>query len=707
MSVKKQRPRFNRNLALLVLALFAVLGFGKAALAADVEPGGAPKVTQRVAGQIQLTVNGTYGPVELFHEGDVFNGSFQVKNLGPGELDVTRVAVRTSQIDPRMPAGVEASFEDGRPNAHLAAGAAKRVVVKWAPAKVTTLKELYGHIVVESNSGDHQPAAMGVHAELPSPAPWLYQHILSWLTFLPMGGVVLIFLAYLAGLKDDRKIRWFTLVIMGVNLALAVWLYAHFDPNVHKIDGNDGYQFIERGIWIRSLNVEYFVGIDGISITMVLLTALISFIGVIASWSVDRQLKGYFAMYCLLVTGMMGVFISLDVFLFYVFWEVMLLPMYFLIGIWGGPRKEYAAIKFFLYTLAGSVFILLAFIALYYNADPTYLSDGTSVTHNFSIPDIGRVDYAGKGLMILGLSLVKVCWVALFVGFAIKIPMFPFHTWLPDAHVEAPTAISVILAGVLLKMGTYGILRINFGILPEATAWAAPAMAAFGTINILYGAFCAMAQEDLKKLVAYSSVSHMGFCLLAMASLTPTGIQACIVQMFNHGTITAMLFTLVGVIYDRAHTREIGKFGGLAKEMPLYTAFVGFAFMASLGLPGLSGFIGEVLTFMGAFPVYRVMTILAATGVIITAAYHLWAMQRMFLGKFREEWRQSHYLEAFGGKFPEINAREITSLVPLALIVLVLGFWPKPLLTLIDRGVLDLFNVVSPPGPTQIALGGR
>jgi NADH-quinone oxidoreductase subunit M len=232
-------------------------------------------------------------------------------------------------------------------------------------------------------------------------------------------------------------------------------------------------------------------------------------------------------------------------------------------------------------------------------------------------------------------------------------------------------------------------------------------MAAFGTINILYGAFCAMAQEDLKKLVAYSSVSHMGYCLLAMASLTPTGIQACIVQMFNHGTITAMLFTLVGVIYDRAHTRQIGKFGGLAKEMPLYTAFVGFAFMASLGLPGLSGFIGEVLTFMGAFPVYRVMTILAATGVIVTAAYHLWAMQRMFLGKFKDEWRQSHYLEPFGGKFPEINAREVVSLVPLAAIVLLLGFWPKPLLQLIDRGVVDLAAVVSPPGPTQIAFGGK
>jgi len=666
---------------------------------AEAQRGGRP------VGHIALTVSGGGGPVELLPDGANFRGTFEVKNLGPGELDVTRVTVRTSPNDPRTAPGVEATFDDGKPNVHLAPGASKRVAVQWSPANATPLRELYGHIVVESNSGDHLAAAMGIHAE--RPGPWLARHLLSALTFLPLVGVALIFLLHLSGRRDDRYAKWLTLILMGGNLALAAWLVLHFDPTVGKASGNDGFQFIERAVWIRSLNVEYSLGVDGISVTMVLLTAVVSFVGAIASFSIEKQQSGYFAMYCLLVTGMMGIFVALDLFLFYVFWEVMLLPMYFLIGIWGGPRKEYAAIKFFLYTMAGSVFMLLAFIALYMNADPTYLSDGTTVLHNFAIPDLARVDYASKNLLIFGLSLVKVCWVALFIGFAIKVPMFPFHTWLPDAHVEAPTAISVILAGVLLKMGTYGILRINFGLLPEATTWAAPAIAAFGTINILYGAFCAMAQEDLKKLVAYASVSHMGYCLLGMAALTPTGIEGCVVQMFSHGTITAMLFLLVGVIYDRAHTRDIGRFGGLAKEMPLYTAFVGFAFMASLGMPGLSGFIGEVLTLVGAFPIYRLMTSLAALGMVLGAAYHLWALQRMFLGKFREEWRKSPYLEPFGGKFPDINRREVASLLPLAVLVLVLGVWPRPLLTLIDRGVLDLFNTVSPPGPTQIALGGR
>jgi NADH-quinone oxidoreductase subunit M len=681
-----------------LFALFVLCVTLFAARAAEAQAPG-----RRPAGRIEL---GARGPVELAPAGGLLRGTFEVKNVGTGPLAVTRVAVRGSPTDPRSPAGVEAKFDRGEPNVVIDKGLSRTVVVTWDPEK-TPLKELYGHIVVESNSDDHRPVAMGVHAELASPMPWLFHHVLTWLTFFPLVGFGIIVILYLAGHKNDQVLRWITLGVMGLNLALAIWLYWRFDAAVGKTTGNDGYQFIEHGIWIRSLNVEYFVGVDGISITMVLLTALISFVGVLASFSVDKQLKGYFAMYCLLVTGMMGVFVSLDLFLFYVFWEVMLLPMYFLIGIWGGPRKEYAAIKFFLYTLAGSVFMLLAFIGLYYHADASYLSDGTYITHTFSIPEVARVDYAGKGLGVLGMDFVKVVWVVLFIGFAIKIPMFPFHTWLPDAHVEAPTAISVILAGVLLKMGTYGILRINFGILPEATVWAAPTMAAFGTINILYGAFCAMAQSDLKKLVAYSSVSHMGYCLLARASLTPVGIQACLVQMFNHGTITAMLFTLVGVIYDRAHTRDLGRFGGLGKEMPLYTAFVGFAFMASLGLPGLSGFIGEVLTFVAAFPVYRVMTILAATGVIITAGYHLWALQRMFLGKFREEWRHDHALEATGGRFVEINRREIWSLVPLVALVLVLGFWPKPLLSLTDRASLDLSSVVSPPGPAQIAIGGR
>ena len=691
-----------------------LLGVLLLALATLLVPGGRALADEGTGahGRIELRAkNGqVHDIVELSGMGPEQVGGFEIKNVGTGPLRVTRVVVRTSPTDPRTPANVSAELEGSAREVTIPPGQSKPVVVKWRAAGVRA-RQVYGHVMVESDAAGEgsmpaRPAAIGVHGERPLGLGFIGDHLLSIITFLPLLGVLAMFVAHLAGYKNDKNLRWLTVAIQAVNLLLAMFLYSRFDAGLTRLDGNDGYQFIEHAVWIRSLNVEYFVGVDGISISMVVLTAIIAFVGALVSFSVKDQIKGYFAMYNLLVTGMFGVFVSLDLFLFYVFWEVMLLPMYFLIGIWGGPRRAYAAIKFFLYTLAGSVFMLLAFIWFYLNCDPSYLVDGSPVLRTFSIPELSRVAWTAKDQMILGVMAVKVVWVWLFVGFAIKIPMFPFHTWLPDAHVEAPTAISVILAGVLLKMGTYGILRINMTLLPDVTQWAAPAMAVFGVVNILYGAFCAMAQKDLKKLVAYSSVSHMGFTLLALASLTPQGIEACLVQMFNHGLITGMLFTLVGVVYDRAHTRDIDRFGGLAQEMPLYSALVGFAFMASLGLPGLSGFWGEAMTFIGAFPRYRGLTMLAATGVIVTAAYHLWALQRMFLGKFREEWRTSHHLEASGGKFPEINGRELASLAPLAVLVLVLGFWPRPLLNLLDQGSLDMHRLVDRAGPMQIAHSG-
>ncbi|MSP60746.1 MAG: NADH-quinone oxidoreductase subunit M [Myxococcales bacterium] len=509
------------------------------------------------------------------------------------------------------------------------------------------------------------------------------------MVFIPLFGMLLVMFVPKG---KDHLTKWVALGVAMVPVILSVVLYAKFDRSFSVAAGNYGLQFIQHAVWIPSFNIEFYFGVDGLSVTMVLLTSLVSLISVGASWGITKNVRGYFAMFLLLEAGMMGVFCACDFFLFYVFWELMLLPMYFLIGVWGGPRKEYAAIKFFLYTLAGSVLMLLALIAIYYNSSAGTLIDGTPAAHSFDLMKLTYVDagkFANANLTLLGFEFSKICWVGLFIGFAIKIPMFPFHTWLPDAHVEAPTAISVILAGVLLKMGTYGILRINFGILPTASLWAAEAMAVFGAINILYGAFCAFAQTDLKKLVAYSSVSHMGYCLVGMAAFTQTGFNGAVMQMFNHGTITSMLFILVGVLYDRAHTRDINKFGGMATQMPVYAAFFGFAFMASLGLPGLSGFIGEVLVFLGAFPVHRVVTILAATGVIFTAAYHLWALQRIQLGKWNDaQWKDKSI-------FPDLNLREALTLIPMAVIIIVLGFWPAPVLDLIGNGMSDLLAHVN------------
>ncbi|HYC56865.1 MAG TPA: NADH-quinone oxidoreductase subunit M [Candidatus Binatia bacterium] len=495
-------------------------------------------------------------------------------------------------------------------------------------------------------------------------------HLLSLMTFIPLLGMFVV----LALPRDNAKLIKITALAFTIpSFLLGVWLYQNFDRSLVTM------QFVERFQWIPSFNIQYIMGVDGLSVTMLLLTALLCPICVLAAWEIDKGVKGFFALFLLLETGMMGVFAALDFFLFFIFWEVMLLPMYFLIGVWGGPRREYAAIKFFLYTLVGSVLMLVAMLALYFTNDP----------HTFDLMVL--MDKAPTYTR----AFQSWAWIALFIGFAIKIPAFPFHTWLPDAHVEAPTAISVILAGVLLKMGTYGILRICFPIFPLATQdYAFWALAALGTWNIVYGALCAMAQEDMKKLVAYSSISHMGYVMLGMATLTPQGINGAVLQMFNHGTVTAMLFLIVGVIYDRAHHRRIDGFGGLASVMPVYTGIMTIAFFAALGLPGLSAFISEVLVLLGAWQYNQAITVIAASAVVLTAAYMLWMLQRVWLGPVNEKYAD----------LPDVDMREKIMLVPLAIIVMILGVYPHAVLDLMNPTLVALNGIVRDATPAVAAL---
>jgi len=538
--------------------------------------------------------------------------------------------------------------------------------------------------------------------------------VLTFITFFPLIGMLA------TAFVPRQQVRWIRAITVGVTLvqlALAIYIWANFNGSLAGINDPKSFQFVERLPWIRlsglgvfgNLTIDYFMGLDGLSVTMVLLTAIIAAVGAIASFSIQRNIKGYFLMYLLLDIGIMGTFCALDFFLFYIFWELMLLPMYFLIGIWGGARREYAAMKFFLYTLLGSIFMLLVMIGLYFSNEVMLLIPGThevlrnpmthrpELYHTFSMLRMmdPRAFVAGSIFSGAGTAWRYAGFFGLFFAFAVKIPMVPFHTWLPDAHVEAPTAISVILAGVLLKMGAYGILRLSLGIFPEIAVALSWYMAMFGFINIVYGALCAMAQSDFKRLIAYSSISHMGYVLLGIASLNAQGMLGAVFQMFNHGIVTAMLFLLVGVLYDRTQTRGVLEFGGLANQMPRYFALVVIAFFAALGLPAFSMFLSEAFVFLGSFQTWQTWTIASAVGMILTAAYFLLTLQRMFFGTVPERWNQ----------LTDVTPRELVSLVPLAAIVIAVGIYPGPIVDLMTTSVNALVSIVHTNAPlTKAAL---
>jgi NADH-quinone oxidoreductase subunit M len=443
-----------------------------------------------------------------------------------------------------------------------------------------------------------------------------------------------------------------------------------------RFDGSNGeMQLVERVAWVPTVGIQYIVGVDGISVFLVLLTTFLMPLALLASWSVRDKVKEYLIFMLLLETGMLGAFLALDLVLFYVFWEVMLVPMYFLIGVWGGTRRIYAALKFVLFTMAGSLLMLVAIIYL--------------ATRHAQLTQV--MTFNLLQLYDLHLPLAQQYWLflAFALSFAIKVPLFPFHTWLPDAHVEAPTAGSVILAGVLLKLGTYGFLRFAMPLFPDAATALMPYLIALSVIGIVYGALVAMMQSDIKKLVAYSSVSHLGFVMLGLCALNLQGVQGGIYQMLNHGLSTGALFLMVGMIYDRRHTRLIAEFGGLWKQMPLFSALLLVVTFSSIGLPGLNGFVGEFLILVGAFRVTPGWTALAATGVILGAIYMLWMLRRVIFGPLSNPENQ---------KLPDLNGRELLILAPMICLILYMGVFPQPFLSRMQPAVeLNLKRIFSPP----------
>jgi NADH-quinone oxidoreductase subunit M len=488
--------------------------------------------------------------------------------------------------------------------------------------------------------------------------------MISIVTFLPVLGAVLLFCV---DRRRETAIKHLAFGASLVTFLVSLGLYQGFRLDV------PGPQFMEQTLWIGWLGVEYHVGVDGISLLLVLLTTFLSAVAILSSYSaITTSVKEYMICMLLLETGMVGVFVALDLVLFYVFWEGMLIPMYFLIGIWGGPRRIYATIKFFLYTMAGGVLMLVGIIALYFLSGSR---PGGEYTFNL--------------LKLIGLDLPFQTQVWLFlafaVAFAIKVPMFPFHTWLPDAHVEAPTAGSVILAGVLLKMGTYGFLRFALPLFPDATRYFTPLFSWLAIVGILYGALVAMIQPDLKKLVAYSSVSHLGFVVLGIFALTVQGVEGAILQMVNHGLSTGALFLLVGMLYERRHTRLIQDFGGLARAIPVFTAAFLIVTLSSIGLPGLNGFVGEFLILVGTFRINVLYAALAMLGIILAAVYMLWMFQRVMFGPVTEDANR---------RLPDLTPRELAVLVPVLVLIVWIGIYPQPFLRTTEASVKQLLAQV-------------
>lgn len=492
--------------------------------------------------------------------------------------------------------------------------------------------------------------------------------VLSTIIFLPFIGAALMLLI---PRRQESLIKWLALIASLMTFVLSLPLFTNFDKTTHLM------QFVERYEWIPSWNITFYLGIDGISVLFILLSTLITILCVTISWnSVKSKVKEFFIALLLMEGAMIGVFSSLDFFLFYLFWEAMLIPMYLMIGVWGGPNRVYAAIKFFLFTLVGSVLMLVGIIVLYF--------------------------YAGQTLDIIALMKKTYpyqmqFWLfwAFFAAFAVKVPMFPVHTWLPDAHTEAPTAGSVILAAVLIKMGAYGFLRFSLPLFPEASRAMAVPMMILSVIAIIYGAVVCLAQSDLKRLIAYSSVSHMGFVTLGIFALNIQGLEGGILQMINHGIVTGALFLSIGIVYEKTHSRQISDYGGLATVLPVYSAFFMVFTLASIGLPGMNGFVGEFLILLGGFAANRLIGILAATGIIIGAAYMLWLYQRVFFMEMNPK----------VAGLRDMDAREMLTLLPMVVLIFWIGVYPDTFLGFMHPSVKHLVERLSSAGQGTIAAG--
>jgi NADH-quinone oxidoreductase subunit M len=649
-------------------------------------PGGPSKIRL-------TTAEGDRGPLTLQPKGGGFTGEFVVWNDGPGALNVSRVAVRTDDDDPRLPARFNARFSDGGGGSSIVLPhSSKRVTVTWVPEREPKLHQALGLVVLTSNDESAGEVAMGFVVPLAGP---LSAHLLTWMLLLPLFSAVAALVMRVVGYKQLERLRALVVATSALQCVLAIVLYQGFNGAVTRLDGNDGFQYVERTGLVGPM--EYYVGVDGTSVPLVLLAALVGLTAAIASYGVKKKaLEAYYGFASLLLAAVTGVFIALDLGLFTVCWVVMLLATGALVSVTAKKADAAASRRLRVYGALSAVPLVFAVGALHLHSDPSFLVDGTRVPHSFAVPELMRVAYNAKGLTLLGGSFVKVVWGALFVAFGVLVPVVPLQRWLVRTVAEAPAPVAMLIAGVVLRAGVYGLVRVSLDILPDASRWAATTTEVVGVVTIAAAGVLAFRERDLRHVVACAVVGQTGFCLLGLGSSTREGIAGCLLQTTSSGLIVAVLFALLGALADRTKSTDVDKLQGVARTSPVLGMLVGGALLALAGAPGLSGFWGELLPLFGVFPLQRAIAIVAAVFAFVLAGSLVGPIRGLLAGPG----------EGASGSAPvrEIGAREVAAVMPLVVICLGLGLYPGPFFTLVRGGVNDVNLLVNPPGPDEIAL---
>ncbi len=651
------------------------------------------------SGQIAVSIPGdAAGPLALVPGQGGWVGEFTITNVGASSLTVSRIAVRGDEDDVRSPSHLSVRFAEGSvTSATLPPGASRIVIVSWMPDKDPRVRQAFGHVIVTSTDEQAGEVAVGFHAQLPTGLGWVGDHTLSLLVVCPLVVVLLAGVSWLAGSRDPRIVRGASVAVAVTELLLALWMYRHFTAGVTRSDGNDGFQLVERTVWLRSIGAEWYVGVDGSSVALVLLAAIVGLAGVLTAHT-ELRTAAYYGALALLMSGIMGVLVALDLVQFFLAWQLVLLAMVMLVGAWGQRRSEHAAAKLAAYGAIGSAAMMVAFIALSRASGRSFLVDGAPIAHTMAIPELPRTSFAARGTL-LGMPLAQVTWTLLFVCVCVATPLVPLHGWLADALEQGPASAAIVIGGIVVALGPYLLVRIGLGAVPEGARWAAASLAAIGAFATAWGALCAMAQNDLRRFVAYTTIATGGACLYGIGALTADGIAGALTALFAHGLAAAMLLGVGAALEQRVRTCDVMRVGGLARETPGLAALAMVGLAVSLGAPGLVGSWGVLVTVLGGFVRHPVLAVFVAVAIVISAAAHLRIARHLLLGELDAAWRRSRYLVPLGGRLPDATPRELIAFVPLAALSLLLGLWPAPLFAPIAASARELSVTLDPTAP--------